>query len=374
MENEEFQTNVSILATMQETGFPVVSCYLNAEQGRAGCHAYLAERSPLLRRMMPEEHLDSFDQSMDHIWSYVDSHAAAPHVRGIVIFVRSVEDPFVLKMHFPVTVTSALSVDRVPHISQLMALKTTYDRYVVILMTKKRASIMEINLGQVTRQTWSQHPVAPDLVERGWSKARYQRHRQQQTDETIQEKIKTVDGLMATGDHNHLILAGESSMVERLKAKLPAHLAQKLVDTVVTKPGVPHRDVIDATLASFVQYQQQHVANDIGLLQQAIYSNGLGVIGTEACLQCLRHGRADILLLAENYNPGPAWRCQGCRHIQIGREAPQACPECTGTTFDPVVLKEEMVRLAEQFSCQCRVIPPNDFLLTGGGVGCLTRY
>ncbi|MCG8375174.1 MAG: hypothetical protein MI702_01680, partial [Chlorobiales bacterium] len=176
MENAELQANVRILATLRETEFPVVSCYLSVEQGGVGCHTYLAERSPLLRRMIPKHHRESFDQSIEHIESYVDRYADATDVRGIVIFARCVEDPFLLNMRFPVPVTNELSLDCVPHICQLMALKTTYDRYVVILMTKKRASILEINLGQVTRQTWSKHSVAPQRIEREWSKERYQRH------------------------------------------------------------------------------------------------------------------------------------------------------------------------------------------------------
>jgi hypothetical protein len=81
-----------------------------------------------------------------------------------------------------------------------------------------------------------------------------------------------------------------------------------------------------------------------------------------------------MLLLAEGYDPGPAWHCQFCSHVQIGKDSPLACPECSGSEFRRINLKEEMVRLAEQYSCSFREIPANDFLLAGGGVGCLTRY
>ena len=55
MEHTELQRNVRILATLKESHFPVVSCYLNAEQGLAACLGYLAERIPLLRRTIPSE-------------------------------------------------------------------------------------------------------------------------------------------------------------------------------------------------------------------------------------------------------------------------------------------------------------------------------
>ena len=374
MKNDELQANVRILATLKETEFPVLSCYLNVEQGIASCRSYLAERIPLLRRIIPAEQRESLNRSLEHIENYVNEYAQAADVRGVVVFVRSVEDPFLLRMRFPVTVSHQLAVDRVPHICQLVTLKNTYDRYVVILMTKEKASILEINLGTVTSQSWSEHPVPSNRVGKEWSKERYQRHRHKQTEETIQEKIKTLNGLMGSGAHSHLILAGEPSMVERLKASLPHHLRQKLVDTVFTRTNDHPRDVVNATLLSFVEYQQQHSYASVALLKQAVYTNGLGILGTQACLQCLRHGRADVLLLAEEYSPGPAWQCQACGDTQIGRDSPQACPECSSSQFRSFSVKEEMVRMAERSSCGVMVVQGNDFLIDGGGVGCLTRY
>lgn len=374
MDYTKLQRNVRILATLCETDFPVVSCYLNAEQGIAACRAFLGERIPLLRRSIPAAQRESFDQSLEHIEHSVREHGLDPAVRGIAVFVRSVEDPFLLDMRFSVPVSNQLAVDRVPHICQLMTLKNTYDRYVVVLMNKERACILEVNLGAVTRQTWSEHPAPPDRIERQWSKERYQRHRHKQTEETIGEKIKVLDGLMAAAAHSHLILAGEPSMVERLKASLPSHLRQKLVDTIHAQATDRTGDIVDAALSSFVEFRQKQSRTCAAMLQQAVYTNGLGILGTDASLQCLRHARADVLVLAEEYNPGAAWQCRGCGDIQIGGNAPQACRECSGTQFRGLAIKEEMVRLAEGSSCNVTVVRNSEFLIAGGGVGCLTRY
>ena len=123
MEYTELQQNVRILATLYETEFPVISCYLNAEHGVAACRAFLAERIPLLRRTIPAAQRKSFDQSLEHVEDYVRKNAQDPNIRGIVVFVRSVEDPFLLCLRFHVPVSNQLTVDRVPHICQLMALK-----------------------------------------------------------------------------------------------------------------------------------------------------------------------------------------------------------------------------------------------------------
>ena len=93
MQYTELQQNVRILATLCETEFPVISCYLNAEQGITACRAFLAERIPLLRGTIPAAQRKSFEQSLEHIEGYVNENAQDPNIRGIAVFGRSVEDP-----------------------------------------------------------------------------------------------------------------------------------------------------------------------------------------------------------------------------------------------------------------------------------------
>ena len=257
MDRDDLQKNVHILATMEETEMPVVSCYLNAEQGYPSCQAFLAERTILLKRIIPPEQRDSLDHSLERIESYVHESAYAHDVRGIAVFARTVENPFLMGLRFHVPLPNRLLVDRVPNIFHLVELKEIYDRYVVVLMTRKRAAILEINLGAVTRQTWSERPALPERVSREWTKEQYQRHRRKQTEEAIREKIKVVDGLLSASGHSHLILAGDAHMVERLKANLPPHLRQKLVDTVFAKANDKQSDIVEATLSSFIEFREQ---------------------------------------------------------------------------------------------------------------------
>jgi len=374
MDRDDLQKNVHILATTEETEMPVVSCYLNTEQGYPSCQAFLAERTILLKRIIPPEQRESLDHSLERIESYVHENAYARDVRGIAVFVRTVENPFLLGLRFHVPLPNLLLVDSVPNIFHLVELKETYDRYVVVVMTRKRAAILEINLGAVTRQTWSEYPVLPERVSREWTKEQYQRHRRKQTEEAIREKIKVVDRLVSANGHSHLILAGDAHMVERLKANLPPHLRHKLVDTVFAKANDKQSDIVEATLSSFIEFREQQSHTYVEMLQRSTYTNGLGITGTLGSIQCMRHARADVLILAKEYAPGPAWRCACCQEIQIGQSQPNACPECSTTQFREIDVKEEMLRLAQGSSCKVVMLQDCDFLVSCGGVGCLTRY
>lgn len=374
MELHDLQKNVRILATLEETETPVVSCYLNTEQGGLSYKEFLEERTMLLKRIIPPEKQESFDLSLEHIERYIRENIHAHDVRGIAVFVRTVENPFFLGLRFHVPLPNQLIVDRVPNIYQLIELKDIYDRYVVVLMTKERASIQEVHLGSVTKQAWSEYPTLPERISREWTREQYQRHRQKQTEITIREKIKITDKLMSAAGHSHLILAGDNQMVERLKANLPPHLRQKLVDTVFIKVNDKPSDIVNATLSSFIEFREQQSLTYVEMLQQAIYTGGLGITGTRATLQCMHHARADVLILAKEYAPGFAWQCTCCQDIQIGQGQPNACPECSAKQFRKIDVKEEMVRLAQGSSCNVVVIRESDFLVACGGVGCLTRY
>lgn len=374
MELYDLQKNVRTLATMEETETPVLSCYLNTEQGRSSYQAFLDERTMLLKRIIPPEKQESFDRSLEHIEHYIRENAHAHDIKSIAAFVRTVENPFFIGLTFGVPLPNRLIVDRVPNIYHLVEMKNTYDRYVVVLMTREKASILEVNLGSVTRQTWSEYPALPERVGREWTKEQYQHHRRKQTEETIREKIKMVNKLISADGHSHLILAGDAHMVKRLKAKLPSHLRQKLIDSVFVKANDTSSDIVEATLSSFIEFREQQSRNYVEMLQQAMYTNGLGITGTHATLECLRHARADVLILSKGYAPGPAWRCTHCQNIQIGQSQPNACPECSTTQFRRIDVKEEMVRLAQGSSCEMVVIQDSDFLMACGGVGCLTRF
>ena len=374
MDRDNLQKNVKILAMMEETEMPVVSCYLNTEQGCPSCQAFLSERTTLLKRIISPEQRESFDRSLEHVERCIHENAYVHDVKGIVVFVRTVENPFFIGLRFCVPLPNRLIVDCVPNIYHLVEMKNTYDRYVVVLMTREKASILEVNLGSVTRQTWSEYPALPERVGREWTKEQYQRHRRKQTEITIREKIKVLDRQVSAAGHNHLILAGDAHMVERLKANLPPHLRQKLVDTVFAKANDKQSDIVDATLSSFIEFREQQSHTYVEMLQQAMYTNGLGITGTRATLQCLRDARTDVLILAKGYAPGSAWLCKCCQEIQIGQSQPNACPECSMKQFREIDVKEEMVRLAQGSSCEVIVVQNNDFLVACGGVGCLTRY
>ncbi len=341
MELKELQKHIRTLVELEETDAPVISCYLNLEAGVPAYWQVLKERGQLVRKNLAGQTLQDFEEALARVERYVETEIG-PQTAGAAIFARGGHQPFFLPLQFRVPLPNWVAVNSTPNIYHLVELKDTYHRYIVMISTEEVARILEINLGQVTEELWKRRPDLRKRVGREWTREHYQNHRREQTDRFIKEKIKILKRLMGAGGHTHLILVGNPQMTARVKKALPRHLSGRLVETIVASSRDKISDIVAATLSYFVEQEEQESLALVETLEREINTDGLTVVGPEACRQALEQGQVDVLLLARNmrdYN-----------------------------------LKEELVKLAEQNLCQVEIVNHSDLLMQFGGVGCLLRY
>ena len=132
--------------------------------------------------------------------------------------------------------------------------------------------------------------------------------------------------------------------------------------------------MVAETLASFVEQEQQESLAAVDRLQKRICSHGLAVAGSAASLQALKCRQVDMLVMATEYKPEPAWMCTGCDTAAFQQSRPAVCPNCGCSTIRELDVKEELVRLAELAGCGVEIVHDSDILMRLGGVGCLLRY
>lgn len=190
----------------------------------------------------------------------------------------------------------------------------------------------------------------------------------------LKEKIEMLEKLMAAGGHTHLILAGSPRMTARIRNYLPKHLQAKLIDVVPASANARVADVVTATLSTFIDREQQESLDAVAELLSALRRGGLGAAGTAATLEALRRAQADVLVMAREYEPGPAWSCRHCGWADAMSSPPERCAECESSEVQSANLKEVMVKLAERQSLEVEFVRHSDVLMDLGGVGCLLRY
>ena len=371
---DELRGQIAVLACVDETEAPFVSCYLNLEQGADGYRKALDARAHDLRGTLEGEARTDFDAAMGQINNYLTG-GLRPGAKGAALFSRHFRGgAFFLPMQFAAPLPNWIAVYPSPNLFHLMALKDTYHRYVVLLANQAWVRILEVNLGAVTIQAWTEHPALRERVGREWTKAHYESHRRDRTSRFLKEQIELLERLMSAGGHTDLILAGDPRLTGEIRRALPKPLAAKLADTIPAASRDTLDDVVSATLAAFVENEEQDSQAVAARFVQGIRTQGRAVAGAGACLEALRQQRADVLLLARDVLPEPGWRCTACGVIRIGHQTPAVCPECGKKSVQPVDTTAELVKLAGQQDCPIEVVNHCEALMALGGIGCLLRY
>ncbi len=373
MDIQTLQKHVLTLATISETADPMVSCYLNLEAGLANARPVLDERVRLLRKALPATQRGSFEQALRRIDNRLLAGFRAES-RGVALFSRGGDQEFFLDLEFRVPLPNWIAVNSTPNIYHLVELKDTYDRYVLVLVNGRSTRILEVHLGSVTETVWAKQPELRERTARGWGREHYQSYRPNQNHQFANEVVRFVDEVMSTRDYGHLILAGTPHMTALIREALPKRLAAKLIDVVPASVNDRTSAVVAATLASFVEDEQKESLAAVEKLQDRVCSHGLAAVGSLACLQALKGRQVDMLVMATEYKPEPAWMCTGCGIAKVQQPKPLACPNCGCRESRELDMKEELVRLAELAGCGVEIVHDSEALLRLGGVGCLLRF
>jgi hypothetical protein len=371
---DELKRHVTLLASVEESGAPFISAYLNLEDGQTGWRETLDERARILRRILKGDDLTDFEEALGKIEAWLATDLL-PEAKGAAIFVRGTfGGAFMLPMQFAAPLPNWIAVYPTPNIYHLVELKDNYHRYVILLAMPDRASILEVNLGAATVRAWINKSGLRMRVGSEWARIHYQVSQAHRGDRFVREKIAVLEQLMRAGGHTHLILAGDPEITTRVRDALPNDLAEKLVDVIPASKRDRQTEVVLLTLSSFIEHEEHESRSVAERLIAGLRSQNLAVAGSAATLDALRWGEVDMLVMASNYQPDPGWSCTACR--AIGTEVPETdeCPQCGKSDVRPLDVRELLLRLAGQLERPVEVVKQSDALISLGGVGCLLRY
>jgi len=373
MERKNLPQHVRTLVTLPVTDAPFISCYQTLAAGRLADRNAFDDRMQSLRRGLSIQGQHAFDAALARIEEMLETELM-PNSKGLAAFSRAGEQPFFLPLQFQVPLPNWIALDSTPNIYHLVELKDTYHRYVVMLVTEDSMRILQVNLGAVTAQMLEERPELRGRVGREWTKTHFQRHRQERTRKFLKDAIAVLNQLMSAGGYTHLILAGQPSVTSQIQQNLPKHLQKQLIDTVRASGATRLSDVVEATLSSFVEAEEQESRTTVANLMQQLRTGGLAVVGTDPTFRALYRGRVDVLVMSKEYNPGRGWSCDKCGHIGVESEVPVACPDCEAREFRRFNTKERMVQKAQELDCTIEIVGQSDELIHLGGVGCLVSY
>lgn len=134
----ELKEHITLLASVEESETPFVSCYLNLEDGEAAWREALDARAHTLRHVLKGDELADFEESLGRTEAYL-ANEILPEAKGVAIFTRGpFGGTFMLALQFAVPLPNRIAVYPSPNIYHLVALKDNYHRYVVMHATARR--------------------------------------------------------------------------------------------------------------------------------------------------------------------------------------------------------------------------------------------
>lgn len=359
---------LEVLAAIEQSEAPFVSCYVDLERGPAGCRDRLEKRARALRATLPEPMRLDFDAALAPLARFLND-GLHPEARGLAIFSRSVYGgAFFLPLQFAAPLPDALTAGPVPDLFQLAALQDRYHRFVVLLATQRSVSVLEVDLGAASLVAWlgsaataaarrAPPRVEPEPAGESW----------------LARAVTLVERVVAERGHTHLMVAGDPDVTAACRRALPAPLREILVATIAANERHAIADIVAATTSVFVDWEERESQAIAARFVDAVRNNGPAAVGASACFEALRARQAKLLLLARGRRPQPGWRCTACSAMRLRRIPPAACPECGRHSVWRTDESVELVRLARQRDCAVEFVEHCDPLMALGGVGCVLK-
>lgn len=374
MKLEVLEKHIKRLANLPETDQLVVSCYVNLADTDRGWRTFVPGRE----KEIVESLVSTVDKAVvrsafSSVKTWLNSRLH-PESRGAAFFACGGDTGVFIPMQFEVPLPNEIAVDTVPHLYQLMRMKDSYHRYILLYTDSRSGRIYDVNLGRVSQRMLIERPEVRPRLGREWTKLHYKRRRRESDRQYIQQKLDVLDELFAADGRTQLILAGDQTYVDRITKALPRHIAARLVGRISPTKTNSLEEIILRSLEAYVKSEELESLDEVDRLFNALHRDDMAVVGVANSLRVVSQGQADILILCHDHDLGDSYICPACFCIGVGEEQPGTCEECGTGSMQRRDLRQELVRLAQITGCDVETVAESERLLRVGGVGCLLRY
>ena len=362
------------LVSFPPTTFPVLSLYLNAEpneHGQDDVERFLRRELAARGRTFEPHSADreSYDKDVEKIQRWV-AEELRPSANGVAIFACSGADDFfeAVQLEAPVK-EHRLYVYNQPQLYELARLTDAYPRYAAVVLDSQLARIFVFALGGTVGEAQVEGVPTKRIQAGGWSQARYQRRNDNERQQHAKEVVSALDRIVKQEEIGYILLAGDEVAVPAIRAELPQHLEEKVVDVLRLDITTPEHEVLQATLGAMAQVDAIEDADKVRRAIDGYRSNGLGVAGFGATVAALIRGQVSDLLISEEFET---------RHAEpVPRDSPLVPAELAmqlpeeATTVD---LADELVTRAKSTGATVSFIENSTLLAEVDGVAGLLRF
>ncbi len=362
------------LVNFPPTTFPVLSLYLNAEpneHGQDDVDRFLRRELAARGRTFEPHSADreSYDRDVERIQAWV-AEQLRPSANGVAIFACAGADDFFEAVQLDAPVKEhRLYVYNQPQLYELARLTDAYPRYAVVIVDSQVARIFVFALGGTVGEALVEGAPTKRIQAGGWSQARYQRRNDNERQQHAKEVVAALDKIVKQEEIGYVVLAGDEVAIPALRAALPQHLEEKVVDVLRLDITAPEHEVLQTTLDAMAQVDAVEDADKARRAIEGFRSNGLGVAGLADTFSALIRGQVSELLIAEEFET---------RYAEpVPRDSPLVPPQLAlqlPEEVETVDLADELVTRAKSTGATVSFIENPTLLAEVDGVAGLLRF
>ena len=253
-----------------------------------------------------------------------------------------------------------------PHLYPLARLLDQYPRYAAVIGNTNSARIVVFGLNRLEAETAVKNTKTNRSMVGGWSQARFQRRIDNFHKHHAKEVIAALDRIVQEEGLRQFVLAGDQEVViPLLKAEMPKHLTELMVDTLRLDPGDTDSVLLARSMEALRAHYMRRDEDIVAYLVGEFRSGGLAVAGVIETLIALENGQVDELIMAADSSA-----------IETPQEALAVASEIAiaGTNEIAALIANLLVLKAEQTSARLIFVEKSDLLRDLGGCGALLRF
>ena len=354
---------------------PVISLYLDARVNEHGKRNFM----PFVRKQLSErvksyplnsEERASIEEDFVRIMRYLEDGVREP-TQGVAVFACSALDDYfqVGQFEAPFERNRLLVWER-PHVYPLARLIEQYRHYAVVLADTNRAQIFVFAAGRAVQQDEIENVKTKRTSVGGWSQARYQRHEENYHLHHAKEVVDALERTMRDEKIEHVILAGDETVViPILKEQMSKELQEKVIDVLSLGIDTPEHEVLEESLTAFRRHDSLSDMEKVERLLGEFRGDNLAVAGVPDTLAALSNGQVEEMLIVAAAD-GLKFDEEEVRKVLEVYHADDI-PE----TLDSRAVADELIRRANQLSAARTTFVEDATRLEHlGGVGALLRY
>lgn len=371
---------VEELSSFKANPFLVSSLYLNVNEKRFSKKEYVIRLKDLIKQRRQDvknadvnsEIKTSLEEDFKKIQNYVEQEFSGKGVRGVVVFSASKKN-FWQVYHLPLPVKTCLIVSGEPYVRPLTALLDEYKHYCTVAVSRDKARIFEVYLGEITEHTEIFNQVPGKVRIAGWyglEERRIERNIEDKVHRHFKEVADATLELFKKKRFDWLIVGGKRESVSTFEKHLHTYLRDRIIDRVDLDPNASLHEALLKTQEVAQRVEREEEARLIHHLLEEVNSKGLGVIGLEDTLKAIWQGQVNVLLLKDDLSV-PGFVCPKCGYMSTEKSE---CPnDKIAMTATPDIL-EEAVESAIIQNCQIEHIAESQELDNMGGIGAILRF